>query len=506
MFKNERINDTYSGTFPSSYSEKETSNYRRDLLKALYDFMRDKNLRRGHIVIPTGGGKSFTTALACIDNYLPDEVLYVTSKYIILENIFGVDTNKKFGCLKYYKDWSEIMDDNLSVNNMSQSFFLYNTIKNRFDDGTLDEILKGKKIIVFDEDTYSHTDNNFKVLEYISNNYPDIKMLGVGLFDYRPMDGVSLRNFFDYCVYSTNLNDMQRRGILPKINYINAVQSSEVIYDTLKDKINPNTGKKYTLDYCRKLINFNGIGQQNFNLLSDVISRIAVKEHWTDKDRCVHIMSVSPNISSISLHKKKMKELFMDVFNINENDIEFLDYHSYMQGNDRDDSLSRFNRNDGAKFKILCGVSAFSEGLHTDVFVDAMICHRNAKAVYFISQLVGRLEHQCFKRRPYFIDVACDSTSAENNLRKVIGKSTELSDGYNYNNFEDLSIFDFNFDINLDESKSNYFYPQDRMKLISILRSSNGMWCSENLLPKLVLNFPNINELVLQAEIDNLKL
>ena len=442
-----------------------TDSFRQNFKSIVYNYMKDN--KYGYIKASCGAGKTLTSFLAICDLYEPSDVVFVTSKIAIFTNLINKDSNRNLICkTKYGNKWLSVFNRN-DINNTNQPYFIYNTIasmynktndiyKNKGD--MLKDFLRNKKLLFFDECTYSGAKNFVKVSWFIKNNLKDLKIIGASLFDRRPMDGFDdtfIKDYYETCICDFSIKELQELGVLPVVKVLNAHQSSEELFNS--KIINPHTGKCYTMSECRDLISHHGLTTVHKSF-KDRLIRIFNKEGWLNLglNKCVHIMVVSSRIGIMKSNTEYLISILKDSFDgITSDNIEsFYIASSGGYEKNNEDSLSKFNSasNSNIKIKILSGVGMINEGLHTEPEIDILINLKAEKGEYTVAQKCGRVFNQNFTHQPYFIDVACDADALDylffNNAQqsRLQNDKNRCGFSYDYMQYHGLNVDIFDLD------------------------------------------------------------
>lgn len=494
-------------------SDREILLFRKEFKEKIESFLTD-SIKYGYVVACCGAGKTFTSFISTCNIYKPEDVIFVTSKHSIFTNLLASESSKKVIMKqKYGKDWLNIYSAE-TVNNINQPYFIYDTLASMHSKGVLINFLSEKKLLVFDESTYSGSAQFKSVALDIKNSLPELKILGCSLFDYRPMDEEDkdfMKNYFENCVCSYSLEELQSRGILPVVKVLKAYQSSNALFDSIKNNINPRTNKPYTLHDCRKLIKWHGLTTVDRDSFSDRLFRIFKRENWLNIktiNKCVHIMVVSSLVSVMEANTQYLIKFLKDTFSLIDDEIQVMYLAStknYKSSNE--ESLKAFNNESDSKVKvkILSGVNMLNEGLHTEPEIDIMVNLSDTKAEYSVAQKCGRLHSQSFTHQPYFIDVACD----EDTYEVMFGTSAHRGSGEtsikSYQSITGLSVDVFDLDDFNDLIGNNYMSTEEEYKLLDFIRRNAGvLYYPEDIVYRAYSEFSNISEEVINRKLIDL--
>lgn len=462
--------------------------FRKEFKDKITSFF-NSDLKYGYVVASCGAGKTFTTFISICDTYKPSEVVFVTSKHSIFINILTSKSNRDvILSQKFGKEWLDMYSPD-TVNSINQPYFIYDTITSMHSKCQLIPFLSEKKLLFFDESTYSGSSQFKGVSLDIKNTLKNLKIIGCSLFDYRPMDDFDIdfmRNFYENCICSYSVEELQSRGVLPVVKVLKAYQSSESLYEVKKNDINPRTGKKFTLNDCRRLIKIHGLSTVNNKSFSDRLFKIFKREGWLNIksfDKCIHIMVVSSLVKVMEANTEYLVAFLKDTFDLSDDEIKVFYLASTKDyKKDNDVSLRSFNDKSpsNVKIKILSGVNMLNEGLHTEPEIDILVNLNDSKAEYTTVQKCGRLLSQSFTHQPYFIDVACDSDLYEVMFGQPKFRSTydEFKDIEPYESITGLSADIFDLDDIDDLSGCNYISQEEEYKLIDFVKRNVGLLSS----------------------------
>ena len=202
--------------------------YQEDAYKALNDFFIEKNNSKGFLVMPTGSGKTRTTAAWLLQEMIPNgyQVIWLTHRHLLIDqaaatfaenspsiSLFAPEKEKfEIACVSgQHQKMSSLDITNdvcvLSINSVCRGLEHFS------------HCLKDKVVLVIDEAHHAVADSYRETIDYIFKVNPDAKLLGLTATPVRILEREerALTNIFsNNVVYSIGLAELITRGILAK--------------------------------------------------------------------------------------------------------------------------------------------------------------------------------------------------------------------------------------------------------------------------------------------------
>lgn len=492
-----------------SANKYEVQRFRTEFQKGIESFIKNSS-QSGYITAPCGAGKTFTCIKALMNTMLPEDVLFVTSRRSIVMNNLSGNNRDILLHTKYGSGYFKALDAYQYNDDQFRSpFYIYDTLVSmcKQKDEHFINAIKSKKLIVCDEATSSGSSTRRPVFEAIKKINPKIRLIGCSLFSYRPMDEedqTDLLELYDNnCVITYEYADLQKRGVLPKIKYIRALSSIDILYKALKDRINPSTQRPYSKKDCSHLIHYRGIATVDSGVLSERFMQIAKREHWTDlmhQDKCIHVMTCSYAIRFQEANTMSLVEKLCDTLNVPKESVEVFIINGNMPDIEVSRLLDKFNTKSSSdiKIKILSGVGMLTEGLHTVPEIDLMVNNRGVRAVYTAEQLCGRLSSQNFSHQPYFIDCACTASDATSLFQDIVDDNRKDFTRKLEESFAAIGVDCLDMEEFVDDAHSVYISPSDTRAVIQFAKDRAGvLYDKSNLVYSVLTSFSYLTEKVL---------
>lgn len=489
-----------------SANKYEVQKFRAEFQRGIESFIRNSN-KSGYITAPCGAGKTFTCIKALMNTMLPDDVLFVTSRRSIVMNNLSGNNREILLHTRYGSRYFKLLDEyQYNDDKFRSPFYIYDTLVSmcRQKDENFINTIKSKKLIVCDEATSSGSSTRRPVFETIKQINPSIRLIGCSLFSYRPMDEADkdelLELYDNNCVITYEYADLQKRGVLPKIKYIRALSSIDILYQALKDRINPSTQRCYTKKDCSHLIHYRGIATVDSGVLSERFMQIAKRENWTNlmsQDKCIHVMTCSYAIRFQEANTMSLVEKLCDTLNVPKEAVEVSIINGNMPDIEVARRLDKFNTESDSsiKIKILSGVGMLTEGLHTAPEIDLMVNNRGVKAVYTAEQLCGRLSSQNFSHQPYFIDCACTASDATGLFQDIIDDNRKDFTCRLEESFAAIGVDCLDMEEFVDDASTGYLSPSDTNAVIQFAKDRAGvLYDKSNLVYSILTSFNHIAE------------